>query len=149
MGKPQRPFSRREAGASIILHALDGYYFHLAVILGYVDWTILWLGGNAILFAEAGEVIKQEQAYTDPGPLAVMVGLSILCSITAGLVTAAIAGGSAMKGLWIVAALLLLTGIGVQASFWTVMPLWYHLTFLALLVPMVMGAGVLMKKVTT
>ena len=31
---------------------------------------------------------------------------------------------------------LLLTGIGVQASVWSLMPTWYHVTFLALVVPM-------------
>jgi hypothetical protein len=39
------------------------------------------------------------------------------------------------------ASLLLLTGIFVQASVWTLMPIWYHVPFLALLVPIAVIGG--------
>jgi len=35
----------------------------------------------------------------------------------------------------VLAVLLLATGVGVQASVWILMPVWYHLGFLGLLVP--------------
>ena len=37
--------------------------------------------------------------------------------------------------------LLLATGIAVQAGVWSLMPAWYHLTFLVLLAPMVLTGG--------
>ena len=39
------------------------------------------------------------------------------------------------------AGLLLATGIAVQAAAWSTMPLWYHLTFLFLLVPMTIAGA--------
>ena len=40
-----------------------------------------------------------------------------------------------LRGLTVLAVLLVATGVGVQASVWTLMPVWYHLAFLGLLVP--------------
>ena len=39
------------------------------------------------------------------------------------------------------AVLLLITGIFVQMSIWALMPAWYHLTFLALLIPVTLVGG--------
>jgi hypothetical protein len=38
-----------------------------------------------------------------------------------------------------VAGLLLATGLGVQSSAWSQLPVWYHLAFLALLIPGCLG----------
>ena len=39
------------------------------------------------------------------------------------------------------ALLLLLTGVGVQLGVWPLMPVWYHLLFLALIVPVAVFGG--------
>ena len=39
------------------------------------------------------------------------------------------------RGLTVLAVLLLATGVGVQAAAWNLMPVWYHLVILGLLVP--------------
>ncbi len=118
----------------------------VAVIVGYLIWTALWLGGNAILFAEAAEIIGAREAYTAAGPLAGVIALSVVCSLAAGLTAAAIAGTRARTAVLTVAALLLLTGIVVQAGAWNLMPVWYHLTFLTLIVPVVVIGGRLAGK---
>jgi len=109
----------------------------VAVMVGYVIWTALWLGGNAVLFAEAARIIGAREAYTAAGPLAGVIVLSVACSLAAGLAAAAIAGTRARIAVLTMASLLLLTGIVVQAGVWTLMPVWYHLTFLTLIVPVV------------
>ena len=113
----------------------------VAVAVGYGAWTAIWLGGNALLFGDATEVIEAGTRYTAAVPLLGVIALSILCSLVAGVATAAIAKSRSRGALLVVAALLLVTGIGVQAGVWTLMPAWYHLTFLVLLIPMVLTGG--------
>ena len=107
----------------------------LAVIVGYLVWTALWLGGNAAFFGAAAEAVGAGVPYAAAGTLAGLIALSVVCSIAAGLTAAAIARQRARAVVLVMAALLLLTGIVVQLGAWTLMPLWYHLTFLALIVP--------------
>ncbi len=111
----------------------------LGVIVGYGLWTVMWLGGNALFFSEAARTVEDQTPFTAPGPLASIVLLSILCSVAAGLACAAI--GRSLGALIVLGVLLLVTGIGVQASVWTLMPVWYHLTFLGLLIPVVLLTG--------
>ena len=113
----------------------------LAVIAGYALWTALWLGGNAAFFGEAAEVVGAGEAYTEAGPLALVIVLSLVCSLAAGFVAAKVAGPAARGAVLATALLLLLTGIGVQMGVWSLMPVWYHLTFLALIVPVVWVGG--------
>jgi len=65
------------------------------------------------------------------------------CVERAGIVAGQEAGGRAPcavpRGLAVVAVLLLATGIGVQTSVWTLMPVWYHLALLGLLQPITSG----------
>jgi len=112
-----------------------------AVILGYAVWTAVWLGGNGLLFAEAGRVVGAGEPYTAPGPLAGVVILSVACSLVAGAATAVVARSRARVALVVVGALLLATGIAVQAGVWKLMPVWYHVTFLVLVVPVVLVGG--------
>lgn len=113
----------------------------IAVIVGYVVWTALWLGGNAALFGEAAEVVGSGEKYTATGPLVGVIVLSIACSVAAGLVAAKIAKDRAKTAVMTTAILLLLTGIGVQSGVWSLMPTWYQLVFLALVVPVTLMGG--------
>ena len=111
----------------------------LAVIVGYAVWTVIWLGGNALFFKEAAEVVKAGNVYDKAGPLLAVVGLSLVCSLTAGLAAAAISKNSMV--VLIIGVLLLATGIYVQSTVWNQMPVWYHLVFLVLIVPTVVVGG--------
>ena len=110
----------------------------LAVIVGYVLWTLLWLLGNAGLavpFSDSTERFEAGEPITDVTYLVLALALSVVCSSLAGLVTALIAREKGRVATLIMALLLLATGIAVQASAWDLMPVWYHLVFLALIVP--------------
>lgn len=114
-----------------------------AVILGYILWTALWIAGNAVFFAEAANVVSNGQRYEKPGPLIATLFLSVLCSTAAGI-TAAKIGGNRGRGramAMLLGVLLLITGIAVQATAWDLLPLWYNLPFLALLLPVTVIAA--------
>lgn len=120
----------------------------VAVIVGYALWTALWFAGNAVLAAEAAEIIGKGERYDKPGPLLAVLLLSVVCSVAAG-VSAGLVGGRCGRGramAILTGILLLLTGIGVQASAWDLMPVWYHLTFLVLLLPVTALAGMAVTK---
>ena len=118
----------------------------IGAIVGYVVWTAIWLTVNAMVFAEAGEVIAAGDAFTETGPLLGVLALSIACSLAGG-VAAAIAGGERARGAVLGNALLLLaTGIFIQAGIWSLMPVWHHLIFLALLVPMTLLGGMFVPQ---
>ena len=113
----------------------------VGVIVGYAIWTVLWLGGNAVFFRELGSVTAEGEASLEPGFYIGVLGLSVVCSIMAGITGAATAGSKARGSVLVMSLLLLVTGIGVQIGAWDLMPTWYHLTFLALIVPVCIGAG--------
>jgi len=111
----------------------------VAVVVGFVVWTVLWLGSGAAVRAAMPDALPTEGAITDTTALLVVLALSVVCSLVAGFVTVRIqAAGPAVI---VLAILLLVVGIGVQASGWDRMPVWYHLVFLALLVPMTLLGG--------
>ena len=114
----------------------------LAVIAGYAAWTIIWLvGGLALLtaFPDALPSDKGQPIGSTPY-LASALLLSVVCSLAAGAVCR-LAGSRWLIGSVVLAALLLLTGIGVQLGSWELMPVWYHAAFLALLVPVTLGGA--------
>ena len=116
----------------------------LGVIIGYPVWTALWFGGNLGLqqaFSEAYEAFVAGEPITEVGYLGGALVLSVVCSFLAGLLTAKLAQEGAKRAVLVMASLLLVTGIGVQISVWDLMPVWYHLTFLILLVPVCLVGG--------
>lgn len=114
----------------------------LAAILGYLLWTGLWLGGNALLFADLTDQVEAGEALADVGPLLGVLGLSVVCSLCAGALAGKLAPGARKVGT-LLGFLLLATGMFVQWGVWDQMPLWYHLVFLFLLMPMVRIGGIL------
>lgn len=113
----------------------------IGAIVGYAVWSGLWLLGNSVCFAEAARVVEAGEPFTEGAALGGVIGLSVLCSLAAGLAAAPVAGSRARGAVLGMAVLLLLTGIAVQAGVWNLMPVWYHLTFLALIVPVAIFGG--------
>lgn len=107
----------------------------LAILAGFVLWTVLFLGGNALLTTLAPDAFN-EDGSTDSGVLlAILLLLTVLYSVLSGFVTARIAQKNQSRSGLLLGILLLLVGIGVQLQFWDVLPVWYNLAFLALLLP--------------
>lgn len=129
----------------------------LGVIAGFVAWTILWLGTNALLmtfspnwYGTAYLALEQSVNLEQPFQLAAGIALidlirSFIISIISGYLAAVISGENRRSPL-ILGVLLLIVGIAFQAIVWNYIPIWYHIVFLALLLPMTF-VGAKLKKV--
>ena len=107
----------------------------LAVLAGVIIWTILWLGANAVLTAAMPGAFRADGSIASNGLLAVILVLSGLISLVAGYSTARLASAHEMSHALALGGVLFLIGLFAQSQYWEVLPLWYHLTFLALLIP--------------
>ncbi len=128
----------------------------LGVIIGFIVWSVVWTGTDAVLtaiFPEAyGKYITELQTSASLGQsfetktsmnfFALL--LSVICSVISGFIAAAIAKENT-KSTLILGILLLAVGLIVQISFWAYFPIWFHLTFLLLLIPATVFGGKLRK----
>ncbi len=78
--------------------------------------------------------------------LLVLIGYSVGLSVLAGFITALVGGKTPMPAVWALSILQLSIGIAVEASYWNLMPVWYHLVFLALIVPATVYGGKVRTK---
>ena len=105
----------------------------LAFILAPVVWGVVMFGGTLLIrlvYADVGDTGPFPISYL----LMALVG-SVIYSLVAGFTGAAVAGGDATRAGLVAGVALLLVGLGVQISSWDLLPVWYHLVFLALLIP--------------
>jgi hypothetical protein len=127
----------------------------LGVIAGFLLWSIIWVGSDAIFSmispdwgktsADFREAVANKTPYTlGSAVLIALLVKSLLVSAISGFVTAVIAREN-VKSALVLGILLLLFGIFVQATHWNYMPLWYHIPFLLLLIPMTVLGGMLKK----
>ena len=113
----------------------------LAVIAGSAAWTVLWLGMNAALRSASLLPADATKRIEAAPPLLIMLVGSVVFSIIAGYVTAAVAVGGGYTPIYVLCALQLAMGIFFQAQAWQLMPLWYHVPFLLLLAPATLLGG--------
>jgi hypothetical protein len=107
----------------------------LAAVIGFVLWTVLWLGSNALLPVLTPSSFREDGSTDSTLLIAIILLLSLLFSLIAGATAARVARGSATAALWTLGIALLAVGIFVQLQFWALFPLWYNLLFLILLIP--------------
>jgi hypothetical protein len=107
----------------------------IAVITGYVLWTVLWLAGNAGFRAGGLTPADQSIAIESVRALLALLCLSVVASIFSGYIIGMIAPST--RAHYICAALLLATGIVAQWGVRSLLPVWYHTVFLILIIPMV------------
>ena len=120
----------------------------LSIVTGIVVWGVLMTSANLTLTKVMPAKYDENLIPTDP---ALLLGNILICAalcMLAGFLCATIARAprNPMKHVWILAFIQLAIGIFVQASVWDQMPLWYHLIFLALVVPMHLAGGKLRTK---
>ena len=113
----------------------------LAVLAGAVVWAVLWVGGTQAAHAAFPSALPPGQPMTSPTALMGLIVYSVALSVLAGYVTASVAAREPMPAVWALAILQLAIGVGVEASAWSLAPVWYHLVFLALLVPATIYGG--------
>jgi hypothetical protein len=112
-----------------------------AVATGFILWSVLWLGLNQLLLVLGVMSATTNQPLTDPKPLVILLVGSVLISLLSGYVTSRISGLQWTLPAGALGVLLLATGVFVQLKLWYLIPLWYHLIFLLLLMPMtILGA---------
>lgn len=118
-----------------------------AVAAGFVVWSLLWIGGTMAVSRIVPDYFNSEVLSESPGVLLLLLGLSVLASVLAGHVTAAIAGFEEIKHATSLSAALMVVGIYVQTASWSGLPVWYHVSFAAFLVPgALLGARIRIER---
>jgi hypothetical protein len=123
----------------------------LGVVAGFFAWMIVWFGFELALSAvwpEFGahqaafqEAIEHDGPFTPDGLiLMVHVVLASIISAVAGLVAALVAGGN-KRAPFIAGILLLAVGLLKALMSWSYVPVWYHVLFTAVLLPMTILGG--------
>lgn len=130
----------------------------LGVIAGFFVWSILWLGSEKVLSAiwpewYGAHQIAFEAAVSNGGPftadttiLLMNIVRGSMVSVISGFLAAVIARENRRSPL-ILGFLLVAFGLFVFMS-WSDIPVWYHVIFTALLIPMTILGGRL-KKVSS
>jgi hypothetical protein len=128
----------------------------LGVIAGFFAWLIVWVGSEKILSAiwpafgvhqrAFEEAVKNGGQFTaDTGALLTHIVLGSIVSVMAGSLAALIAGENTRAPLVLGFALLAM-GLLKAVMSWQYVPLWYHVIFTAILLPLAIMGG---KLITT
>ena len=124
----------------------------LGVIAGFIAWSILWVGSDqVIMMMSPGWYGAHQEAFqkamfnktefTPDNTILIMhLVRAVIITLMSGFLAAFIARGNrnALLGLGI---LLFLFGAMVQFMAWSYIPIWYHIVFLGLLIPMSILGG--------
>lgn len=110
-----------------------------AVFAGFALWSVLWLAYNAGLRQLALLQAEPGASMAETTPLLLLLLGSVAISLAAGYVAAAIL--PARLPVLVLGLLLLAAGILAQRQYWAIMPLWYHVAFLGLLIPVCLAGA--------
>jgi len=124
----------------------------LGVIAGFVAWSIVWVGSDQALISFSPDWYGAHQyafqaamvngtAFVPESTILLMhLFRSVIVSIMAGFIAAFVAGEN-RKAPLALGVVLLLFGGAVEAVAWSYLPIWYHVVFLVLLIPMSILGG--------
>lgn len=124
----------------------------LGVIAGFFAWAIAWVGSEKVLSAIWPEWFGAQQrafqaAIENGGQftantsfLLTHIVLGSIVSVMSGFLAARIAGENIRAPL-VLGFLLLAVGLLKMVMSWPYVPIWYHVTFTALLLPMAILGG--------
>lgn len=128
----------------------------LAVIAGFLAWSILWVGSEQVLSAVFADwfgahqvafekaTFNKEPFTADTTILIFNVFRGIVVSIVSGYLAALIAAEN-KKSTLTLGILLLAFGLFIVSMTWSIIPLWYHVVFSAMLIPMTILGGKLKR----
>ena len=130
----------------------------LGVIAGFIAWLVVWIGSEKILSAiwpafGANQKAFEEVVKNGPGAsgftadttmLLTQFVLGSLVSVMAGALAALVAGENSRAPL-VVGLVLLALGILKAVMSWQYVPIWYHIIFTAILLPMAVLGGKLIN----
>ena len=128
----------------------------LGVIAGFIAWLIVWVGVEKILSAiwpafgvhqrAFEEAIKNGGQFTsDTRALLTHIVLGSIVSVMAGSLAALIAGENTRAPI-AVGCLLLAMGVLKAVMSWLYVPIWYHVIFTAILLPLAILGGKLITN---
>ena len=129
----------------------------LGIISGFISWMIAWVGSEKILSAiwpegfgvhqrAFEEAVKNGGQFTaDTTMLLTHIVLGSIVSVMFGSLAALIAGENTRAPL-VLGFVLLGLGILKAVMSWPYVPIWYHVIFTAILLPMAIMGG---KLITT
>jgi len=124
----------------------------LGAIAGFVSWLIVWVGSEKVLSVVGPEwfgahQLAFEAAITNGGPftadttlLLTQIVLASMVSVISGFLAALIARENKRAPL-ILGYLLLALGLLKVVMSWPYVPIWHHIIFLTLLIPMAIIGG--------
>lgn len=125
----------------------------LGVIAGFFAWMIVWFGSEKILSAiwpegfgahqrafEAAIIAKDGQFTADTTMLLTHIVLGSIVSVMSGFLAALVAGENTRAPL-VLGFVLLAFGLLKAVMSWPYAPIWYHVVFTALLIPMAIMGG--------
>ena len=127
----------------------------LGVIGGFIGWMIVWIGSEKIISAIWPAFGVHQKAFEE----AIMNGgeftadtIMLLTHIVLGSIVSVMAGGMAAliagedsKAPMFAGILLLLMGIAKAVMSWQYVPIWYHVIFTAILLPLAIVGGKLIS----
>jgi hypothetical protein len=105
------------------------------VISGFVLWSALWIASDFVLLLLSPVWYGENSKNFSTSVLFISLTRSVMISFTSGLAAAFIARRNCAATGLVLGILLLAFGIFVEAQLWNSIPLWYHVIFLALLIP--------------
>jgi hypothetical protein len=128
----------------------------LGIVAGFFAWVIVWVGIEKILSAIwpafgvhqrafEGAIKNGGQFTADMTMLLTHIVMGSIVSVMAGGLAALIAGENSRAPLF-VGILLLAMGIAKAVMSWQYVPLWYHVIFTAILLPMAILGGKLITN---
>ena len=124
----------------------------LGVIAGFLAWAIVWVGSEKVLSAIWPEwfgthqlafqaAIEHGGQFTaDSTILLIHIVLGSIVSVMSGFLAALIAGENKRAPL-VLGFLLLAVGLLKAVMSWPYVPIWYHVIFTAILLPMTIVGG--------
>jgi hypothetical protein len=109
----------------------------LAIVAGFIAWICIGAVGFTLMRAVWPEYTRAEpeMAFTLPMQLARLT-VGVACSVGGGWLAAVVAKGDSRPAWWL-GVLLLVIFVPIHYSLWDRFPVWYHLTFLLTLTPIV------------
>ena len=128
----------------------------LGIISGFISWMIAWVGSEKILSAiwpegfgvhqrAFEEAVKNGGQFTaDTTMLLTHIVLGSIVSVMSGSLAALIAGENTRAPL-VLGFVLLAVGLLKAVMSWVHVPIWYHVIFTAILLPMAIIGGKLVS----
>ena len=124
----------------------------LGVVAGFFAWVIVWFGAEKILSAILPEwygapqsafqaAIENGGEFTAETRLLLShIVMGLIVSLVSGYLAAAVSGENSRAPLFL-GFVLLIVGLLKAGMSWPYVPIWYHIIFTALLLPMAVLGG--------